>query len=57
MAKLFSNSGDPDQMLQNVASNLGCTVCQLLFWGFQTKMAKINPGPAENSADPDQICH
>ena len=32
MTKLFANSGDPDQMLRSVASDL-VTVCQLPFYG------------------------
>ena len=32
MAKLFANSGDPDQKPHSAASDLGCTVCQLAFY-------------------------
>ena len=33
MAKLFANSGDPDQMPQNVASDLGLYCLPVPFWG------------------------
>ena len=33
MAKLFANSGDPDQMLHSVASDLGLHCYQLTFQG------------------------
>ena len=33
MAKLFANSGDPDQTPYSAASDLVCTVCQLPFYG------------------------
>ena len=33
MAKLFENSGDPDQMQHSAASDRVCTVCQLPFYG------------------------
>ena len=54
MAKLFANSGDPDQMPHSVASDLGlhclpmwhliwvCTVCQILFFGvFRPKWINV----------------
>ena len=34
MAKVLANSVDPDQMLQNAASDKVCTVFQLPFKGF-----------------------
>ena len=33
MAKLFANSGDPDQTPRSAASDLVCTVCQSPFQG------------------------
>ena len=33
MAKLFANSGDPDQMLQNVASDLGLHCLPITLFG------------------------
>ena len=34
MAKVFANSGDPDQMLLSVVSDLGLHVRQLPFWDY-----------------------
>ena len=34
MTELYANSGDSDHTLQNAASDLVCTVCQLPFLGF-----------------------
>ena len=39
MVELFANSGDPDQMLHSVASDLGLHCLPItLFGGFQTTM-------------------
>ena len=34
MAKLFANSGDPDQMLHSAASDLGLPCLQITLLGF-----------------------
>ena len=39
ITKLFTNSGDPDQMPCSAASDLGYVLfANYIFWGLQTKM-------------------
>ena len=47
MAKLFANSGDPEQTPHSVVSDLGLHCLPItLFGGFQTKMGKTDIAPA-----------
>ena len=50
MAKLFANSGDPDQIWV-------CTVCQVPFYGSPNYNGLNIAGWVENSVDPDQMMH
>ena len=51
MAKLFANSGDPDQMPRSACLIWVCTVCQVAFYGYPDYNG-LKTWPSDNN-----ICH